>query len=83
MKDTSVAALKGGIVSCLGGPGGDPDYHHVYAAAVMVKVLLDEGYQVDQDSINGIKKDNSSGTDFEKEVNDDNPYWLEKLKETK
>lgn len=68
MKKFSAQLLESGIIECLGGPGGDPDAHHVKAAAIMAKVLIEEGFAVDQDTMDSIRGKNADGCDFLEEV---------------
>ena len=53
MTDSEIETLKGNlqsiITTCLGGPGGDPDWHHNEAAATAFASLVLLG--VDPDSI--------------------------------
>ena len=68
MKDTSIKLLKRGITKALGGPRGDPDDCHNFAAACMAQVLIDEGIPVDQDTLDSLRKDNMYDHDFLAEV---------------
>jgi hypothetical protein len=68
MKDSSVKLLKRGITRALGGPGGDPDQYHNFAAACMVQVLIDEEVPVDEETILSLRKDNIYKYDFMAEI---------------
>ena len=68
MKASSIKLLKRGIIRALGGPGGDPDTCHNFAAACMVQVLIDEGIKVDKDTIDNLKKENVYDHDFLVEI---------------
>lgn len=68
MKESSVKLLERGIIKALGGPGGDPDDCHNFAAACMAQVLIDEGVEVDKDTLDSLRKDNIYGHDFLAEI---------------
>jgi hypothetical protein len=68
MNEKHIRILKAAIVDALGGPRGDPDRNNLYPAACIVKVLLDEGVPVEEDTLKGLKKDNMYDYDFLAEV---------------
>jgi hypothetical protein len=71
MKPSSAKILKAAIQECLGGPRGDPDRSNLYPAACMAKVLLDEGFKVDKNTLSGVQKDNMYDHDFLNEVEEE------------
>lgn len=71
MKQSSVEMLKSAIVTCLGGPGGDPDHCHNEAAATIAVVLMSEGFEVDDDTLESLRKGNVYEHDFLTEAEDE------------
>jgi len=71
MKETSVKILEAGIIDALGGPRGDPDRNNLYPAACMAKVLLEEGFEVDKDTLKSLEKDNMYDHDFLQEITEE------------
>lgn len=68
MTEKSAKILRNGIIDAIGGPGGDPDRNNLYPAACMAKVLMDEGFKVDDDVIACLRKDNMYDHDFLTEI---------------
>lgn len=64
MKESSAQMIESAIITCLGGPGGDPDECHHRAAANMAVVLMSEGFEVDEDTLKSLREENIYDTDF-------------------
>lgn len=71
MTEKSAELLKQGIQEALGAPRGDPDNSNLRPAACMAKVLLDEGFEVDENTIKSLREDNIYDHDFLKELEND------------
>lgn len=51
MNDKELAKILNSIITtCLGGPGGDPDYHHHKASALAFKALREHSLPIDDES---------------------------------
>lgn len=64
MTEKSAELLRQGIQEALGSPRGDPDDSNLRPAACMAKVLMDEGFEVSEDTLISLRKDNIYNHDF-------------------